>query len=229
MTRQPARRAQTELPAIGIAFVLLTAVLVLGIGAANSALTTSERPALEQQAAVGLSDQLTADSSGVTVRPNVLDDSEIESMTVGDLETAYGLDSDHDVRIQLDDTVVAESGDPTDGTTIDRLVVVEKRTDRTLVPNFEDNRTVTLPQRATNPTIEIDPPTGTVVRRVRADDRIVLQNETGLRGSFEISLSRFETQQLRFDTAGSLASGDVEIEYDRIETRKATLAVTIDA
>lgn len=222
-------RAQTELPALGIALVLLTAVLVLGIGAADSALSTNERSALEQQSAVGLSEQLVADSAPVTARPNVLDADKFEELTATDLETRYGLDPNHDVRIELDGTVIVDAGDPTDGTTITRLVVVEERTANTLVPPFENNRTATIPQRSTDLILEIDPPAGTTIRAVRADDRTVLSNESGLHGTFDVTVSRFETQQLHFESVGPLTAGAVTITHDRIETRKATLGVTVDA
>lgn len=230
--RQPkttATRAQTELPAVGIAFALLTVVLVLGIGAANTALSAAEQPAVEQQAAVGLSERLTADSASVTTRPNALDPAALENLTTATLESEYGHVPGHDVRIELDGETVVESGNPFGGTTIDRLVVLENRTGRTLEPAFENARTVTLPRRTPRATVDIDPPPGTRVRSVRADGRVLLWNEGGLDGTFELSLSRFGTQTLWFETAGLLSEGDVTIRYYPAETRKATLSVTVDA
>lgn len=222
-------RAQTELPALAVALVLLTTVFLFGLGAADAALSSAERPAIERQAAVGLSDQLTAASSPVAVRANVLDPDAISSLGTGDLETTYGLSATHDARVALDGETVAETGNPSSGTTIDRLVLLEERSERTLVPDFEDSRAVTLPRRTPNATLRIDPPPGTVVRSVRANDRIVLWNESGLVGEFTVSLSRFETKRLSFESAGLLSEGDVEITYYPAETRKATLSVSVDA
>lgn len=222
-------RAQTELPAVGIALVLLTSVLVLGIGAADSALSSAERPALEQQAAVGLSEQLTAPGANVTRRANTLDPAALANLTVAGLHTQYGANPDHEIRVRLDGETLVQSGDPTGGTTIERLVIVEHRTTNTLVPELDDNRTVTLPQRAVAPTVEIDPPSNTTVQRVRADDRVVLQNSSGIDGVYPLSLSPYETEQLRFDALGPLPVGSVEITHDRIETEKRTLEVTVDA
>lgn len=222
-------RAQTDLPAVAIALVMLTGVLVLGIGAADSALSSADRPAIEQQAAVGLSDQLTAPSANLTGRANVVRASALDDLDANRLHTRYGANPDHDIRISLDGDVLVETGEPTGGTTIDRLVLVERRTETTLAPDFETNRTVTLPQRATTPTVEIDPPANTTVRRIWANDRLLRQNTSGLVGQFELSLSAYETEQLRFEAVGPLPAGSVELTYDRIETRKATLAVTVDA
>jgi hypothetical protein len=222
-------RAQTELPAVGIALVLLTSVLVLGIGAADSALSSAERPALEQQAAVGLSEQLTAPGANVTRRANTLDPETLANLSVANLESRYGANPDHEIRVRLDGETLVQSGEPTGGTTIERLVIVEHRTTNTLAPALDDNRTVTLPQRVTSPTVEIDPPPNTTVQRVRADDRLLLQNSSGLDGIYQLSLSPFETEQLRFEGLGPLPVGSVELTHDRIETEKRTLEVTVDA
>jgi len=62
-------RAQTELPAIGIAFLLLTVVVILVVGTANTALTSADRPAIEQQEAAGLSDQLVSQRASIISLP----------------------------------------------------------------------------------------------------------------------------------------------------------------
>jgi len=222
-------RAQAELPAVGIALVLLTSVLVLGVGAADSALSSADRPALERQAAVGLSEQLTAPSATVTERANTLNATTLANLTVSELESEYGASPDHDIRVRLGNETLVESGDPSGGTTIERLVVVERRTANALVPAFEDNRTVTLPHRTATARVEIDPPARTTVERVWADERPLLANSSGLQGTFELTLSPFETEQLRFEALGPLPAGSVEIRHDRLETKKRTLEVTVDA
>lgn len=222
-------RGQTELPAVAIALALLTSVLVLGIGAADSALSSADRSALEQQAAVGLSEQLTAASANVTNRANTLDAAALDNLTHRRLESEYGADPSHDIRIRLGGEKLVESGDPTGGTTIDRLVVVERRTETTLVPTFDDNRTVTLPQRTSTARVTIDPPATTIVERLRVNNRVLLQNSSGLWGVFQVSLSPFETERLRFEALGPLPPGSVEITHDRIQTEKRTLEVTVDA
>lgn len=227
--RGPAGRGQTELPALAVALVLLTTVLLFGLGAADGALSSAERPAVERQATVGLSEGLTAPSAPVTVRANVLDPAALSALERGDLESTYGLSSEHDVSVLLDGESIAGDRSLTEGTSIDRLVLVERRSERTLVPEFANDRSVTLPRRTPNATLDIDPPAGVVVRSVRANDRVLLWNESGLRGEFTVSLSRLETKRLSFEAAGVLSQGDVEITYCPAETRKATLSVIVDA
>ncbi|MFC7081256.1 DUF7263 family protein [Halorussus caseinilyticus] len=57
---------------------------------------------------------------------------------------------------------------------------------------------------------------------------MVLRNESGLRGTFAVELSRFETTTLTFETDGPLPAGSVEVTYYPAETTKAVLAVTVD-
>jgi len=222
-------RGQTELPALAVALVLLTTVLLFGLGAADGALSSAERPAVERQAAVGLSEGLTAPGAPVAVRANVLDPTALSALERDDLESVYGLSPDHDVSVSLDGESIVGDRSLTGGTSIDRLVLVERRSERTIVPEFANDRSVTLPRRTPNATLDIDPSAGVVVRSVRANDRVLLWNESGLRGEFTVSLSRLETKRLSFEAAGVLSEGDVEVTYYPAKTRKRTLSVIVDA
>lgn len=222
-------RGQTELLAIGIAFVLLTGTVVAGVVLANSALTSAERPAIEQQTATTLSERLVSETAPQTVRENVLRDGEIATLDEDTLRSEYNLPDEADVKVSIDGETVVETGPVTEGTTVERIVLVERRTSEELRPDFDNTRTVTLPRRTPNATLSIDPPAGTSVERVYANERVVLSNETGLLGSFDVSLSSLETTTLRFEVVGFFDDESVRIEYEPPETTKATLQVTVDA
>jgi hypothetical protein len=223
-------RAQTELPALGIAFVLLTAALVLGLAGANTAFSTADRDALERHAAERLSTELVSDNATITTRANVLDESAVETLNDSTFETAYTLPSNGAVAVELDGEVIARRGDVGgDASRIERIVLIENRTARRLRPEFRTSLSVTLPRRARNARLDISPPAGTVVRSVRANGRVVLANAAGLDGRFDLALSDLETTTLWFEAAGPLPRGSIEIQYDAIRTRKAILAVTVDA
>ena len=148
-------RAQVELPALGIAFVLLTAALVLGISVANDALTTSERPALEREAAVSLSDRLVSPDAPVTTRANVLRAPAVEGLNVSVLRQQYGLEDGHDVEVRLGEQTIVRAGEPRGGTTVRRLVLVERRQPQRLSPDLTASSSATLPRRAQNVTVDI--------------------------------------------------------------------------
>lgn len=222
-------RGEIELPALGIAFVLLTAMVVLGISTAQFAFGSAERSALERQSAAGVSEALVSADAPVTRAENILDESKLETLDTTTLHERYGLPAESSVRVALDDDVLAQRGEPTESVRVERLVLVEKMTERTLTPALEETRTITLPRRTANATLHLDPPENTTVRTVWSNDRVVLRNDSGLAGSFEISLSKMETAQLRFDAIGELPEGSVQVTYYPTTTRKATLSVIVDA
>lgn len=221
-------RGQTELPELAVAFVVLTAVVTFGVAAATTALSTADRPAVERQTAASVSDRLVSADASVTARANVLDADALATLNATMLRDSYGLPPDSAVRVTLDGQPLVVDGDPTGGTTIERLVVVENRTAEVVAPEFEQNRTVVLPRRSPRVQVRIDPPPETTVRTVRANGRVLLHDPTGLRGEFDSSLSRYDTTRLSFDAIGRLEASDIELVHFPAETRKATLAVTVD-
>jgi hypothetical protein len=177
---------------------------------------------------VGLSERLVAASAPLTARANVVNATRVENLTASELSTRYGLAADVGVRVDLDDRTVVSAGDPTGGTTVERIVLVNRRVTRTITPPLADTRAVTLPRRAPNATLRLRPPANTTVRSVRANDRIVLRNTSGLNGTFRIDLSRYRTTTFRLVATGDLPTGSVSITYRPSLTRKAQLAVTVD-
>lgn len=222
-------RGQTELVAIGVAFVLLTGTVVAGVVLANSSLTAAERDALEHQTATTLSERLVSEEATHTARENVVSNETLDSLDETTIRGVYNIPTGTDVRISLGREVLIETGEVTDGTTVERIVLVERRTTEQLQPDFDNSRTVTLPRRTANATLTIDPPPGTTVERVYANERVILSNESGLVGTFNVALSSFETTTLRFESGGVLDDGSVRIEYEPPETTKATLRVSVDA
>lgn len=221
-------RGQLELPALGIALFLLTVALVLAVTTANSALAGADRSPVERTTAVGVSDRLVSADAPLTARRNVLDADAVAALDSDDLSAQYGLPPDADVRVRLDGEVIASAGDAEGGTTVERLVLIESREERTIRPAFGGTTTMTLPRRSGNATLTITPPPGTTVRTVWANEHALLANDDGLAGTFELSLSPLETTQLRFEALGPLESDHVQVTFYPPETRKALLEVTVD-
>lgn len=222
-------RGQTELVALGVAFVLLTGTVVAGVVLANSSLTAAERDALERRTAVTLSERLVSEDATHTARENVLSNGTLASLDESTLRDVYNVPDGADVRVSLDGEPEVETGPTEGGTTVERIVLVERRATERLQPDFDNSRTVTLPRRTSNARLTIDPPPGTTVERVYANGRVVLSNGSGLVGTFNVTLSSFETTTLRFAAAGVLDEGSVRIEYEPPETTKAILRVSVDA
>jgi hypothetical protein len=146
----------------------------------------------------------------------------------GTLRTEFGLPDGTSAEIRLDGTEVASVGTVTDGTTITRLVVVQTRVERTLNPRLTAENSVTLPRRTANATIRLQPRPNTTVTAVRANDRVVLHNDSGLRGRFAVSLSPYRTTELSFEAERFLSSDAVTLQYYPATSEKARLEVTVD-
>lgn len=135
--------------------------------------------------------------------------------------------TDGGVQFSVDRTL-AERGDPSGGATVERIVLVRSRERVSVTPPL-DTGAVTLPRRTDRVTLEVDPPAGTTVRTVRANDRVVLHDPAGLDGRYTVDTSRYATVRLAFEARGPLGRGDARVTYYPAETTKATLEVTVDA
>lgn len=223
-------RGQANLPALGVALLVLSAAVGVGLAVADGAFAGATRDPGERRAAVALSERLVSPESPVTRRRNVLNRSAVAALNATVLRERFPVAADAAVRVRLDGEVVVAAGDATGGTTMRRVVLVAERQRVQVTPAFTgENASVTLPRRTHAATIRVEPPDGTTVRTVRANDRVVLHDPGGLSGRYRVRLSRLETTTLRFDATGGLSEGDVTVTYVPEETTKATLEVTVDA
>jgi hypothetical protein len=158
----------------------------------------------------------------------VLNRSHVDDFDRAALERSVPPATEYAVSVEVADEEIASSGAGHSGTRITRLVVIESRESRTLTPDLTTTDAVTLPRRTAQATVAIDPPAGTTVWTVRANDRVVLHNRSGLGGSYAVSLNPYETTELRFQRAGRLQPGNVTIEYDALRSTKESLVVTVD-
>lgn len=225
-SRSATRRGQTTLPAVGLALVLLTAVTALSVAMADSSIAGADRTPDERRAAAAIADRLVAADGPLGDRANVFNKSRTATFNESKLRRVAPPAEEYAVAVSLDGERIASSGEPASGTTIRRLVLLERPRAETLVPG---GSTATIPRRADRARVTLSPPNGTTIRTVRANERVVLHNDSGLNGTFEVALIASETTQLRFQTVGVLPAGAIRIVYDAPQTTKTTLAVTVDA
>lgn len=221
-------RAQASLPAFAIAVLVVTSTATLAILVADGAFGAADREPLERTHASGLADAMVADTSPMTIRANVVNETSVSALDT-ELETWFPSASGLDFAVTLGGTLVAERGDPTGGTTVRRLVLVAEPHTRTLEPTLtSSDQAVTLPRRASSVNVTLAPPAGTTVSTVRVNDRVVLHDPIGLSGTYAVPLSRFETTSIDFNASGPLPQGSVRLTYRPVATEKAVLEVTVD-
>jgi hypothetical protein len=220
-------RAQTSLPAIGVALVLLVTAATVAV-VADERLRSSRAATLERQAAASVADSLVSAQSGVTRRGNVFDAGALERLDAERLTGEHGLRADSAVRVSVGDRVLVARGSATGGSRIDRIALLESRSVRTLEPPFRTTRRVTLPRRTPNVTLHLEPGGNTTIDRVRVGGKVVLSRRTGLNGTYVVDVPRFRTATLGFEGNGRLERGDVRVTYYPARTEKTTLTVAID-
>ena len=222
-------RAQANLLALVAALFVLTTAMVVGTVVADTSLAGAARDSDERHAAVAVADRLVAAESPLTNRTNVVDGSAIDDITAARLRARYPVLADRSVRVTLGGNVLASAGHPDGGTTMRRVVLVERTQALTLQPGFTGGNRVTLPRRTGRVEVTIDQPENVSVDAVRANGRPVLYSpRDSLDGSYTVDLSRRETVALSFDANDSLSRGDVTMTLSPWRTNKTTLAVTVD-
>jgi hypothetical protein len=226
----PARsRAQANLLALVAALFALTTAMVVGTVVADASLAGAARDSDERHAAVAVADRLVAAESPLTNRTNVVNGSAIDDVTAARLRARYPALADRSVRVTLGGDVVASAGHPDGGTTMRRVVLVERTQALTVQPGFSGGNRVTLPRRTARVEIAIDQPENVSISAVRANGRPVLYSpRESLDGAYTVDLSRRETVALRFDANDTLSAGDVTMTLYPWRTNKSTLAVTVD-
>jgi len=220
-------RGQANLVALVAALFALTSVTVVAVAVGNGALAGETRDPAERHAATAVADRLVAADSPLTNRSNVIDAGAIRSVTAADLRRWYPVLDDRAFSVSLDGETIAASGSAERGTTMRRIVLVERTTDTTIQPRFRTGNRVTLPRRTPDVGLSLDPPENVSVSTVRANDRTVLHDPDGLAGEFSIDVSRRETVRFTFTANGTLEHGDVDLSLSPRRTTKAELVVTV--
>jgi hypothetical protein len=210
-------RGQANLPALAVALVLLTSTAGLSVAFADAAFADADRDPGDRRVVVA--------SAATTRRANVLREGAL-SLSPAALDRSFPVARGHAIRLEVGDVTVLERGDTSGGATVRRVVLVARAQAVTFTPTLDRNAT-TIPRRTERVTLTVRP-TNATVRTVRANGRVVLHDPSGLNGTYDVDVSRFETVRLRFEADRPLVPGSVELTYYPTRTTKATLAVTVD-
>lgn len=219
-------RGQANLLSLVVALVLLSTALVASIAIVDAAFTTDQREATERAVATGASERLVAPDGPIADRENVLNKSRVTAFDDEALAAELPVASNRAIAVSLDDEQVAAVGQPDHGTTVRRVVLVESTESVERTPVLSTDRT-TVPVRTERIELTIQPE-NTTVETVRVNDRVVLHDQEGLAGKYDIRTSRYETATLTFEGNGTLETGDIQLGYQVTTARKALLAVTVD-
>lgn len=214
-------RGQGNLLALVVSLFVLTTTVGFCLTLIDGAYRTADRNPEERHIAVSLAEELVSEESNLTARANVVNRTRARSLTPIQLNRTHPVSRGTDIQIQLGDKTILKRGDPTGGTTVRRVVLVEHQ--NTVSVPFRGN-TLTLSSRSSRATITIGPTAA--ITTVRANDRVALHAPDGLEGTFDVDLSQYEETELRLDPTG--AAGSVTVTHYPVRTTKTELVVTVD-
>lgn len=222
------RRGQASLIAVAIAVVLLAGVTLLSLSIAAGAFDTADREPIERRHAVAAADNLVANSSPLTKAPNAIDRETLTDLPPAKVRRLVPVDETVDVWIRLDDTELLRRGAPERGTTVRRLVLVERVTPVEHAHRLNGSRTtLRYANRSDRLTVDLRGLPDRV-ETVRINGRTRLHNESGLTGRYTLRVDRQRPPQLTVIGASSLAGHNVTVTAHEWRTSTGILAVTLD-
>ncbi|RDZ46388.1 hypothetical protein C5B91_01575 [Haloferax sp. Atlit-10N] len=229
---RPAARAQTTLAGLAVALVLVTAVTVGGVVAADRALADAAGESLEQHRAERTADALVTESPLVS-SDNGSAAEAIDLALANDTnatELAAAVPSLRGVafRVRVDDRTIAERGDLSGGHTVSRGALAVSRRSVGGTVDLSEETTTTLDGRTNRVRLDVNPGSNTTVQTVRVGDRVVLHRPTGIEGVRVVEVSSRASPVIRVETAESDPSGSVDASATAFDSTVVRIEVTVD-
>lgn len=212
-------RGQATLVAFGVALLLVAATVGVALAVADGAFTAATRDPTDARLASSAADRLTASDAPLTRRANVLNESRLTGLSADRVVAIADSLAETAFRVRVGNRTIAQRGQIGEGARSRRLVVVAQTTPRTRQVNA--SRSVSLPRRTTRVRFGFQ---NASVETVRAGDRVLLHNASGLTGTVTVATRRLATLRLRFD-----GSGTVRVRTYPTQTTTRQLVVTVDA
>lgn len=220
-------RGQANLLALAAAVVLLTTATVGSVALADRALGDADRDPGARHAAEAVGARLVAADADHTRRANVANGTAMRALNASELDRLAPPVRGRAVRVRLGNETVIERGDP-DGPTVRRLVRVENGTRRAESLNLSRRTTVSLPDRVRHVEIDVTTRGNATVTTVRANDRVVFHNESGLHGEYAVSVPPVASPRLSFTLEGGRNATAI-VRWTETNATTEQLAVTVDA
>lgn len=188
-----------------VAILLLTAPVLVGIAVVDSAVEIPATTGSERTLAASEADRLVADDGPVAVRSHVIDANGIKTLSSADLSSVQ---ENNAVTVQVNGDKVVDGGPSTDGTTVERVVLLRHRESQRL-----HNDTVVVPSGVTR------------VHITHFHGQLVVDETplaTGNDTDPPVSVAVTPTASTRI-----AATGNVTVTYDAVRHEPAVLAVTV--
>jgi hypothetical protein len=218
-------RGQANLLALAAALVLVTTATVGSVALADRALGAADRDPAARHAAEVLGNRLVAADADHTRRANVVSRAALRALNASDLDRLAPPVRGRAVRVRLGDETLVERGDP-DGPTVRRLVRIERHESRTTSVNLRERSSVSLSGRVERVRLSVSTVGNATLTTVRANERVVLYDPSGLDGEYVVSVPPVSPPRLSFVVRGE-PEGTVTVEWRETNATTAPLEVTV--
>ncbi|WP_147435575.1 hypothetical protein [Halobellus sp. Atlit-38R] len=233
-------RAQANLIGFAVAVVVVTTVTVAGMALANDALVDADRDPATAHAADDLAAYLVDADAAHARGPNVVSSAAVRNLTASDLEAAVPSLRGRSIRITLGGDVLVERSAPAasgDGRRardagferVERRVRVEHTVQNTERIELSERREVTLADHTGDVTVAVDPRRGRSVTTVRAGNRVVLHDPSGLAGEYSVAVPDAYPLVLAFDADGPYVAGAATVAWHTRNASVERLVVSVGA
>lgn len=217
-------RAQANLVALGVALALVAAAAALSLTVAAGAFAGTDGEPLERRTAAHLADRLVSPAGPVAEAPNTLDGGALEHLDGATLAAVLPPRATG-ATVRLNGTTVASTGRSGGGTTVRRLVLIDRGTASRRVVTVGTGGSAVDLDRPTH-RIDVNLTASDGVTAVAVGDRTVRLNESGLHGN--LTLAPRSDRPVTVTLYGEESATVALTTYPR-RTYPATLEVTVGA
>lgn len=216
-------RGQSNLIAVAIAVLLLTAAIGVALTVASTPFRAADDDVVDRHVAADVAESLLAPASPVTRRAGVLNAAALRTLEVSTLEV---VPADAAVRIRFDDRPIVATGPVTGGATVRRLVTVTTWRWHRTEPSLGNGSVFTV---GPTPVLRLGfNTTNATIRTVRVDGRVVLHDPSGIDGPVRLDLPPSSVVTVNVSAAGPVSTGDVWVATPSVTAETGVLVVTVD-
>ena len=233
-------RAQANLLGFVAAVVVVVTVTVAGVALADDALADADRQPAVTHAAARLSTHLVAADAAHTRGSNVLHADRTAALTLADLDREVASIRGRPVSVTLGDETIVERGAvggntpgdtaprSTDAVRVERRVRVERDIGRTARIDLTERAGRTLSDHTARIVVRVDTHRTRTVHTVRADDRVVLHDDTGLSGRYVVRVPDVRPLAVDIDSDGD-GPGTVTLSWTATNASVEQMVVSVGA
>lgn len=220
-----ATRGQSNLIALGIALLFVTAAVGVAISI-GSTTVPGDGDVLDRRLATDVAATLVGPDSPLTAETGVLEAAALATLDVATIRNRSDLPPTTGIRVQFQAQTLVADGSITDGHRVRRIVAVTERSWNRQTQTVQNGSTF----QVTGPgPVRVGTTGNTTLASVRVDGRVIANNATGLITPLSVAVPPDQPVRIAVTVTESRTSDTVWVASPVIDTEPGVLVVTVDA